>query len=147
MAVTRVDWARSFLKWADLPVTKHNLWALVAWEAAEGGHYNSSGEWIGGAKWNPLNTTQNWQGATDFNWVGVKNYVTEEDGLNATLKTIKGVGHGYEAILYNLEKDAAAADTLKAVEASAWGTGGLALRILHDVKNHWDSYSKKPIGQ
>jgi len=135
--VTRAEWAKSFLKWADLPSTKHNLWALVAWESAEGGN----------AKWNPLNTTQRWTGSTDYNAVGVQNYRTETDGLNATLKTIKQTPSylGYVAIVDALRRDALAHDTLVAVENSAWGTGGLALRILHDVKTYWQHYSTQPV--
>jgi hypothetical protein len=139
LMVTRIEWAKAFLKWADLPVTKHNCWALVAWESAEGGS----------AKWNPLNTTQRWSGSTDYNSVGVQNYKTQEDGLNATLKTIKQTQGflGYGPIVAALARDALAHDTLTMVEHSAWGTGGLALRILHDVKTYWQHYSTQPIGQ
>lgn len=145
--VTRADWAKSFLRWGSFPITDHNLWALVAWESAEGGYFDSQGVWHPGAIWNPLNTTQKMQGSWDYNWVHVQNYASEEDGLNATLKTIKASGHGYEKIVQGLKTDDLAVNTLKAVEASDWGTGGLAVRILHDVKRFWSSYSTKTIGQ
>lgn len=147
--VTRAMWAKSFQLWGGIHPTKHNQWALVSWMAAEGGYYDSAGNWHGGALWNPLNTTWRLPGSWDFNWVHVQNYVSETQGLEAAWKTLnaRSVEHGYDVIKQCLREDAPAADTLRAVEASDWGTGGLALRILHDVKTYWSDYSSKPIGQ
>jgi hypothetical protein len=140
--VTREEWARSFLKLAGWPESRKNLVALVAWQAAEGSPDNPPQ-----AKWNPLNTTQPWAEATVFNSVGVRNYASKEDGLNATLRTINGSGHGYEPIRRRLKRSANPRRTLDAVESSAWGTGGLARSIVDDVKNSWEAYSGKAIGQ
>jgi hypothetical protein len=139
--ITREEWAISLLRWMAFPVTQRNLVALIAWIAAEGGPPSPQ------AKWNPLNTTQPWPGATTFNWVGVKNYATHADGLNATAKTFQWTGHGYESIVERLKKSARPRRTLAAVEASSWGTGGLAKSIVDDVKRHYRSYADAPIGQ
>lgn len=143
MTVTRELWARSLLRWMGLPETQRNLVALVAWQAAEGGGPNAPKQ----AKWNPLNTTQVWPNSSIYNSAQVRNYATETDGLAATAKTFAGKGLGYELILKRLGKSARPRRTLDAVEQSAWGTGGLAKRIVGDVKRHWDSYAQVPIGQ
>jgi hypothetical protein len=139
--VTREQWAVSLLRWMDLPVTQKNLVALVAWQAAEGGPPNAQ------AQWNPLNTTQPWPGATTFNWVGVKHYPTQEAGLGATARTFQTQGQGYELIVKRLRKSARPRRTLAAVEASSWGTGGLAKSIVDDVKRSFSQYASVPIGQ
>lgn len=139
--VTREDFARSLLKWMALPVSERNLIALIAWQAAEGGPTMPQ------AKWNPLNTTQPWTGSTQFNSVGVRNYATENDGLGATARTFKTTGQGYEKILRRLSRSARPRRTLAAVEASGWGTGGLAKSIVDDVKRHYEIYAEAAIGQ
>jgi len=132
--MTREDFARAVLRELGAPVTHRNLWALVSWMQAEGGF----------ARYNPLNTTQEMPGATDYNWVGVKNYTSFEQGVEATVKTLNyGADrnlYGYKPIRRRLRKNAWAFWTLRAVENSIWGTGGLALRCLPGVKKHWDYY-------
>jgi len=58
--------------------TDGNLVFINAWAQAEGG----------GATWNPFNSTLNINDATKYNSVGVRNYKTFEDGLEATYKTL-----------------------------------------------------------
>jgi hypothetical protein len=139
MTVTRAEFTKKWLPLVEAPVTKRNLWAVVSWMQAEGGD----------ARFNPLNTTEEWQGATDYNSVGVKNYRTLEDGLAATARTLNyGADHdrfGYVPIRKRLRNNAYAYWTLRAVEASLWGTGGLALRCLPWVKRSWELYSTKRI--
>lgn len=139
--VTREMWARSFLKWAGWPTNQKNMVALIAWQAAEGGPSAPQ------AKWNPLNTTRKMPGSTQFNWVGVQNYVDQEQGLNATLLTIKESGYGYEPIVRRLKRGANPRRTLDAVERSSWGTGGLAKSIVDDVRRDYDDYGGQAIGQ
>jgi hypothetical protein len=139
MARTREDFARAVLEGINAPDSKRNLWALVSWMQAEGGS----------AKFNPLNTTQEMTGATDYNGVGVKNYVSFEQGVAATVKTLnygadRGL-YGYKPIRRRLRKKVWAYWTLRAVEESIWGTGGLALRCLPSVKRHWDYYRDLPV--
>lgn len=137
--MTREDFAAAVLEGINAPVSKRNLWALVSWMQAEGGD----------ARWNPLNTTQEMPGATDYNWVGVKNYASFAQGVEATVKTLnfgadRGL-YGYKPIRRRLRRNAWAYWTLRAVEDSIWGTGGLALRCLRGVKRHWDYYRDLPI--
>ena len=72
------DFMKKLLKKLGAPVTDGNLLFLAAWSQMEGG----------GATWNPFNSTQPKAGATNYNSVGVKNYKTAEDGLDATYKTM-----------------------------------------------------------
>jgi hypothetical protein len=134
--MTRGDFARALLAGLGAPVTKHNLWAVVAWETAEGTK----------AKFNPLATTLPEEGATDFNSTGVKNYPSASVGIAATVATLTEKGHGYEAIVTALRSGDWARDTLLAVADSDWGTGALALSILRDVKQHWAYYRDRLIG-
>lgn len=137
--VTRLQWADSFLKWIDAPVTDRNRRAVVAWVTAEGTT----------AKWNPLATTQPMPDSWSFNHVGVQNYVTWNQGLDATLKTLNYRNLGYEAILARLRNNRRPWFTLRAVESSAWGTGGLAPKVLRSWVGHRERYQQaasQPIG-
>lgn len=139
--ITREEFAISLLIEIHAPVTKRNLWTLVSWMQAEGST----------AKFNPLATTQEWADATNFNSVGVKNYSSFKDGVSATAKTLNyGADrdiYGYKPIRRRLRRNAWAYWSLRAVENSIWGTGGLALRCLPGVKKYWDHYRTYPIGQ
>lgn len=139
--VTRGQFAEQLLPLLDAPVTQRNLWALVSWMQAEGGN----------ARFNPLNTTKKMPGSTDYNWVGVQNYTSLQQGLEATAETLNyGADrdlYGYKPIRRRLRRTAFARDILRAVEESQWGTGGLALRCLRFVKRNYQAYSAKPIGQ
>jgi hypothetical protein len=124
---TRGQFATALLKAIDAPVTRRNRRALLSWMQAEGD----------AGRFNPLNTTHDWPGATDFNWVGVKNYDSFEDGVAATAVTLnygadRGL-YGYRQIRRDLRLSEPASQTLGAVERSEWGTGGLALKVLQTV--------------
>ena len=137
--MTREDFAKALLAEIEAKPTQRNLWALVSWMQAEGGN----------ASWNPLNTTLDKPGATNYNGVGVKNYVSAEQGIEATAETLNyGADrrlYGYKPIRRRLRRNAWAKWTLLAVERSIWGTGGLALRCLPGVKRHWSHYRNLPI--
>ena len=137
--MTREQWAKQFLRGLGAPVNRANLYAIVSWIQAEGGD----------AKNNPLNTTHNAPGATDYNWVGVKNYPTVDVGLQASIETLEYGAHrdlyGYRPIKRNLKAGKRAGKTLRAIESSIWGTGGLALQCLPWVKKSWDHYRNLPI--
>lgn len=84
----------------------------------------------GSAKNNMLNTTEEWEGATDYNWVHVKNYPTEQAGVEATAKTFDSKGHGYERIERLMKADAPAKEIVQAWADSDWGTSKkLALEV------------------
>jgi hypothetical protein len=117
--VDPVQWGRDFLTKLGMPVTSENLRLMKAWQQAEGT----------AARFNPLATTQSgFAGETKFNSVGVKNYTSYEDGLNANVKVItNGL---YANILAALQAGNSAETTAQAITNSPWGTGGLVSRIL-----------------
>ncbi|MBA2714203.1 MAG: hypothetical protein H0U55_11720 [Rubrobacteraceae bacterium] len=132
--VTREHFAIHLLDAVGAPASKRNLYALVSWMQAEGSR----------ARFNPLATTLPWPGATNFNSVGVKNYPALVDGIAATARTLNyGADrdlYGYEAIRSRMRRNFRPGRTLRAVESSEWGTGGLALDCLPAIKSHWDYY-------
>ena len=113
--ITQVTWAQAFLKSLGVPITVDNVAAVVAWEMAEGGH------WYNTAYFNPLNTTQSMPGATVFNSVGVKAYTSWEQGLKASVITMRNGYYG--GILSALSRGNDAQAVANAVAASPWGTG------------------------
>jgi hypothetical protein len=114
----REQWAHDFLTRLGMPVTNENVRLMVAWQQAEGTR----------ARFNPLATTQGMPGATSFNSVGVKNYLSYDDGITANIKAI--TNGRYENVLASLRRGDSAEATAQAIAASPWGTGGLVLRIL-----------------
>ncbi len=100
------------------PVTDENLKFLYAWRQAEGK----------AGKFNPFNTTHGMPGATNFNEVGVKNYRSMEDGLVATIKTLKN--GRYTCIIKGLRDNIGAINISKCRSLETWGTGTLVYRVL-----------------
>lgn len=96
---------------------------LQAWARAEGGT----------ARNNPLNTTQPWPGATDYNPQGVKNYPNGSAGITATAITLTN-GH-YDGLLADLRMGCKTAEqvvTDRRAEISVWGTNpDIILSVLH----------------
>jgi hypothetical protein len=90
---------------------------LRKWQTFEGGN----------AEWNPLNTTEDWPEATLYNSAGVKNYRSQEDGVNATAATLRN-GH-YPSIVWALENNVPI-DSWKLhpipAEIDTWGTHSFA---------------------
>jgi hypothetical protein len=116
--VEPVRWAKDFLTKLGMPVTSENVKAVVAWQKAEGT----------AAKFNPLATTQPWDGATKFNSVGVRNFATYQDGVDANVKVItNGL---YENVLAALRAGDSAEKVAQAIAASPWGTGNLVSKVL-----------------
>jgi len=64
-----------------------------AWRQAEGGN----------AAFNAFNTTQLKPGTTIYNSIGVKNYKSKEDGINANAETLSSLG-AYVGIINGLKK-------------------------------------------
>jgi len=114
----RTQFAHDVLAGLNLPATSENVRALVAWQQAEGTK----------AQFNPFATTQSWDGASNFNSVGVKNYESYADGVAATVKTMKN--GFYEGVLDALRAGNSAEAVGRAVAASPWGTGESMLRVL-----------------
>lgn len=104
------------------PVTQANVKAMLAWGRAEGGT----------ARWNWMNTTQPAHGASDYNSVGVKNYGSFQQGVQATVQTLRN-GH-YGAILAALHRGNNPMAVATAVGSSPWGTSGtLMASVLHGM--------------
>ena len=117
--VDPVQWAKDFLTKLGMPVTQSNLQAITAWEQAEGTK----------AAFNPLATTQSgFAGETTFNHVGVKNYVSYQDGIDANVKVITNGLYGN--ILAALQQGTSAQAVAQAVADSPWGTGKGVERVL-----------------
>jgi hypothetical protein len=118
------DFYKSILKCLGAEPTKSNMLFMYAWRQAEGGK----------AKNNPFNTTLKIPGATNYNSVGVKNYSTPEEGIDATCKTLKNGRnkYGYDKIIDGLKNDVGLSKLSDAVVNSKWGTKDLLTRITKD---------------
>ena len=117
------DFYKSVLKCLGAEPTKGNMLFLYAWRQSEGGK----------AKNNPFNTTQKMPGATNISntSVGVKNYQTPEDGIEATCKTLKNGRdkYGYDKIIDGLKNDVGLLKLSDAVVSSKWGTKDLLRKV------------------
>jgi hypothetical protein len=128
--MNRGQFAYAFCKGVGVEIERYDeaQLAVVCWIAAEGGY----------ARFNPLNTTLWRPGCSNYNSVGVKNYASLDQGIEATVYTLNygadRFRYGYRPIRRRIRKNRNAERILKAVEKSEWGTGGLALRVLADVR-------------
>jgi hypothetical protein len=113
--ITFPQWAGLFLHRIQGPVCGNNLISVVAWEQQE--HTE--------AAWNPLATTYAMPGATRFNSVGVRNFASLDQGLDATVLTLnRGWStQGYGWIVYYLQHCADPQTTAQAINASGWCAG------------------------
>jgi len=113
--VTYEGWAGAFLRRLDAPRCAENLLIVVTWETAE----STS------AAFNPLATTREMPGATDMNSVGVKDFVSLDQGLDASRDTLLlgSESYGYGAIVDSLRRCRSASSTARAINASAWCRG------------------------
>lgn len=109
------SWAEAFLQVMGAPRCHANLVVTIAWQAQEGTQ----------AAWNPLATTHRLDGSTDFNSVGVQNYRTVAQGLEATKETIENGwrDYGYGAVVRSMRDCADPVATARAIAASAWCSG------------------------
>lgn len=131
------QWARLFLQAIGAPTCHQNLVVLVAWQAAEGTQ----------ASWNPLATTLQMPGSIPFNSVGVQNYTSLAQGLDAIHKTLLrgATTYGYGAILSSLGRCADAMATAQAINASSWCrgcTGGAYVTgLVPVVEAYFETYA------
>jgi len=86
------------------------------------------------------------QGATTFNWVGVKNYNSLADGLDASRLTLeRGYDiYGYGNIIQSLKRCGPAEGTAEAIALSSWcGCGvGYVASLIEGVRKHFTTYAK-----
>ena len=113
--VTPSSWAQALLSRLEVPASPENLRAIVAWEQAEGGH------WRNDARFNPLDTTRREPGSWPINAVGVQAYPSWDEGLTATVSTLRNGLYG--GIVAALRAGDCAACVAGAVASSPWGTG------------------------
>ena len=113
--VTYEGWAGAFLRRLGAPPCAENLLIVVTWETAESTE----------AIFNPLATTRDMPGATDMNSVGVKDYISLEQGLDASRDTLLlgAESYLYGPIVERLRACASAESTARAINASAWCRG------------------------
>lgn len=132
------EFYKSILKGIGAPITDENMKFLYAWRQAEGGK----------ARNNPFNTTQSKPGSTFYNCLkkgisgckgGVRNYVSSQDGVDATIKTLKN--GRYQNIINALKSGDSAEKSAQALKSSPWGTGELALKV---VRGYNSGSSPKP---
>jgi peptidoglycan hydrolase-like protein with peptidoglycan-binding domain len=100
------------------PTSEENMKFMIAWRQAEGS----------GGKYNPFNTTQNMPGAVSINSHGVKSYLTLEDGIVATIKTLRN--GRYNCIINGLVNDIGAENIAKCESLKTWGTGNLVSKVI-----------------
>ena len=101
--------------------TPEKIKFLKAWRQAEGGK----------AKNNPFNTTRDIPGEEDtiYNSHGVRNYPTRQEGLDATVATLRLPA--YKEIVDLLKRDDVTADEIANSQAlKTWGTGELIAKVL-----------------
>lgn len=101
-------WERQLLHALGMRVTHRALADLAEWQRREGGT----------ARWNPLNTTQHMPGAGSYNSVGVRDYSSAQQGLAATVRTLRN-GH-YSDILHALQTGQPLGSQ---AGLKTWGTG------------------------
>lgn len=107
------SWARALLHGGGWQATSCNVAAVIAWEAAEGGHWHNK------ARYNPLNDKLPEPGSK--NAVGkVQAYTSWAQGLRATLASLGGPDYGQ--IRSALMAGNNAAPVAAAISASVWGT-------------------------
>ena len=132
------EFYKSILKGIGAPISDENMKFFYAWRQAEGGK----------AKNNPFNTTQSKPGSTFYNCLkkgvsgcksGVRNYLSSQDGIDATVRTIKN--GRYQNIINSLKSGDSAEKSALALKSSPWGTGELALKV---VRGYNSGSSPKP---
>lgn len=110
---TFANWEKDVLTAIGAPITNENISFLDQWQNAEGGS----------ATFNPLNTTQPEPGASNYNAVGVKNFVSASQGTQATATTLT---NGYYPHIFAALKSgnpfAQISDAIRS-ELNTWGTG------------------------
>lgn len=123
-------------------VHPHDWLSGMAWAQAEGD----------AGRLNMLNCTQEEEGSWPFNGVNVQNYANKRTSLSAHAHTMNfGADHGehgYDAIRHELRRHAPPEAVGARVEESAWGTGGLMLRVYEGTKDAiLLSYKHHPLAQ
>lgn len=122
---------KKILEKIDAPVTKENLVFFYAWRQYEGAK----------STYNPFNTIQEMPDSTFWNCLkksgdkcvdGVRNYKTEKDGIEATVKTL--TNGRYDCIVNGLKNNKGAKEIAKCSSLDVWGTRDGISRVLEKNK-------------
>lgn len=126
-AIERGNFSNGVTHGVGAEVTLHTRRALMAENQAEG---------VAAAN-NAYNTTQRMPFSTTFNSVGVQNYRTGKEGIQATVKTLHYPNHGYGQIIHALRINAPAIKIVRAFGRSDWGTDlSLVEAVLRDIQHN-----------
>lgn len=120
---------KKILSGIGAPSSEENMKFFYGWRQAEGAK----------AKFNPFNTTKKKEGAKFYNCLkrtggkcvgGVRNYKSEQEGIDATIETLK-LSY-YNCITDGLRDDIGAKKIAKTCrkELKTWGTGDLVAKVL-----------------
>lgn len=120
-AAAAPSWASDLLAALSAPQSSNNVLKLEGWNACEGNGPGQSGLPIN----NPFNTTLGGYGGVSVNSAGVKAYPSWQDGLTATVQTLKATR--YNGIVSNLQSDGDPSQFASAVGGSGWGTNGACI--------------------
>jgi hypothetical protein len=124
------------------PISKENLLFFYAWRQAEGAK----------STYNPFNTTQPKEGSTLWNCLskksgkcvgGVRNYKTKQDGIDATVKTMKN--GNYKCIVDGLKGNKGAVKIAECPDLKKWGTGTGVTKVLKTKKVNPPAISKTEV--
>jgi hypothetical protein len=124
---------KKILQKIDAPTCPENMKFLYAWRQSEGGK----------SSYNPFNTTHKKERSSFYNCLkrkngkcvaGVRNYKSEEDGIDATVKTLTN-GY-YPCIVDGLKKCKGAKKIANSCTSNlkTWGTGELISKVLDGKK-------------
>lgn len=112
----------------NVPVTEGNMLFLKAVRQSEGAT----------ARYNPFNTTMKRAGSTCYNVLkrddfgacqtGVQNYLSQEDGIDATVDTLKL--KYYKDIINGMRNDVGPEELAERWADSPWGTGQLVKKVV-----------------
>jgi len=122
---TQEDFAKAVITGLGGTPTSQAIQDLVFWEGKEGGNWSNT------AKFNPLNTSYQTAGSTNYNTgkagSGVQAYTSWQQGINATIATLTGANagaRGYTDITKALTGGGTSTSNfLKLMQASSWDAG------------------------
>lgn len=136
-SMTRESFASTILGAIGAASTALTKEAMLTWMSHEGGHWKNS------ARYNPLNTSKVMDGNDkSINSHGVKAYSDWQEGVDATLATLRLGNYGYPEIIRAFQdgKDIKAIYT--AINKSQWGT-----KTLPGYSHGVDYVSKDQVAQ
>lgn len=120
-------WITALLKDMGSPPTDANISSFTNWIRHEDGGWTqpSGGAANKGGNWNPFNTTQTAPGSTVYNTAGpVQNYKTEQQGLQATVKTLNNGFYPHIIMALKAGKGLATGDSNVQAELMKWSGNG-----------------------